>query len=58
MKKVRIGKDDTLLGVIAIGLIALGLSGFFAKTKCPACKNTLQNKPPTCPHCRTPLKWN
>lgn len=52
------GKDGAILGAIAIGLIALGLAGFFAKTKCPACKTTLQNKPPRCPHCRTTLRWN
>jgi predicted amidophosphoribosyltransferase len=40
-----------------LGLIAAGLSGFFAKPKCPVCKAVLQNKPPICPHCRTPLKW-
>ena len=56
------GKDDAiagiLIGVIALGLIVFGLSGFFAKPKCPACKAILQDKPDYCPYCRTPLKWS
>jgi predicted amidophosphoribosyltransferase len=56
------GKDDAiagaLVGLLALGLIAVGLSGFFAKPKCPACKAVLQDKPSVCPYCRTPLRWN
>jgi len=44
-------------GLVALGLVILGLSGAFSKTKCPACKITLQGKPTICPNCRTPLAW-
>ena len=55
------GKDDgAWIGLVVAGAIvlgALGLSGFFAKPKCPVCKSNLQGKPTFCPVCRTPLKW-
>ena len=48
---------SNIWALLAIGLVILGVSGAFTKTKCPACQMTLQGKPTVCPHCRTPLTW-
>ena len=51
------GKNDDLLAALVIGAAIVGIAGFFAKPKCPACKSALVNKPNVCPYCRTPLVW-
>ena len=51
------GKNDDVLAALVVGAIILGIAGFFAKPKCPACKTILVNKPNLCPTCKVPLTW-
>ena len=46
-----------MIGVgVAIALV-VGVSGLFAKQKCPLCKTKLNDKPNICPECRVTLRW-
>lgn len=47
-----------LLIIIALIVAILGISGFFAKQKCPGCQTILNGKPSYCPNCKVFLKWS
>jgi len=46
-----------ILGVLAIGAVALGIASLLQKPKCPTCKTVLTGKPTHCPQCGSVLIW-
>lgn len=53
LNKILVG----ILGLLAIGAVALGISSFLQNQKCPTCNTVLKGKPTHCPSCGSALRW-
>jgi len=46
-----------VLALLAIGAVALGIASLLEKSKCPACKTTVEKKQTRCSNCGAVLRW-